>query len=237
MNTARVFRSGNGQAVRLPKEFRLKTGEVEIFRRGKEIVLREREPNLERAFDIISDLPEDLEVPGRDLDRPQKRRGCRQWSPAFSWIPTLCIYIRQKRPEQVLRRFRKLRAGEAALSVITYGELMYEAEKSAQRESALERLRDLETLLPALPLPETAAQKCGAIRARLESMGEMIGNNDLWIAEHALTAGLILVTNNEREFSEYRDSKFETGPCSARINAILPCAGRAFEALSVSPPC
>lgn len=75
MNTARVFRSGNSQAVRLPKEFRLKSGEVEIFRRGKEIVLREREPNLERAFEIIADLPADFEVPDRDLDRPQKRKG------------------------------------------------------------------------------------------------------------------------------------------------------------------
>ena len=48
----------------------------------------------------------------------------------------ICIYIRQKRPDEVLRRFRKLRAGEAALSVITYGELMYGAEKSAKREAA-----------------------------------------------------------------------------------------------------
>jgi tRNA(fMet)-specific endonuclease VapC len=39
----------------------------------------------------------------------------------------ICIYIRQKRPEEVLRHFRKLRAGEAALSVITYGELLYQA--------------------------------------------------------------------------------------------------------------
>ena len=42
MGTARVFRSGNSQAVRLPKQFRLKSKEVEIFRRGDEIVLREK---------------------------------------------------------------------------------------------------------------------------------------------------------------------------------------------------
>ncbi len=75
MNTARVFRSGNSQAVRLPKEFRLKSSEVEIFRRGKDIVLREREPNMERAFEIIADLPEELELPNRDQDLPQKRKG------------------------------------------------------------------------------------------------------------------------------------------------------------------
>ena len=112
----------------------------------------------------------------------------------------ICIYIRQKRPDQVLRRFRRLRPGEATLSVITYGELLYGAMKSAQRSVALERLRELANLLPALPLPETAAGAYGRIRADLESTGEMIGNNDLWIAAHALTEGLILVTNNEREF-------------------------------------
>ncbi len=53
-----------------------------------------------------------------------------------------------------MRRFRKLRPGEAALSVITYGELLYGAAKSAQRVLALERLRELVTLLPALSLPK-----------------------------------------------------------------------------------
>jgi tRNA(fMet)-specific endonuclease VapC len=78
---------------------------------------------------------------------------------------------------------------------------MYGAEKSTQRAAALEKLQDLVSFLPALPLPETAAQTYGAIRARLEQPGEIIGNNDLWIAAHASAAGLILVTNNEREFS------------------------------------
>lgn len=70
----------------------------------------------------------------------------------------ICIYIRQKRPDEVLRRFRKLRPGEAALSVITYGELLYEATKSQQRVAAVDGLRELVNLLPALPLPETAAE-------------------------------------------------------------------------------
>lgn len=112
----------------------------------------------------------------------------------------ICIYIRQRRPEEVLRRFRKLRPGEAALSVITYGELLYGAAKSAQRAAVLERLRELVQLLPALALPEGAGETYGMLRAELEAKGEMIGNNDLWIAAHALAAGLILVTNNEKEF-------------------------------------
>jgi tRNA(fMet)-specific endonuclease VapC len=120
--------------------------------------------------------------------------------PRFLLDTNICIYIREKRPEEVLRRFRKLRAGEAALSVITFGELFYGANKSAQRAAALERLRELIHVLPGLPLPEAAAEAYGTIRADLEAKGAMIGNNDLWIAAHALAADLTLVSNNLREF-------------------------------------
>jgi tRNA(fMet)-specific endonuclease VapC len=116
----------------------------------------------------------------------------------------ICIYIRQNRPAEVLRRFQSLRPGEAALSVITYGELLYGAAKSGNRAAAYERLRELVDFLPALDLPATAAETYGEIRASLESRGEMIGNNDLWIAAHALAAGLTLVTNNKREFRRVR---------------------------------
>ena len=129
--------------------------------------------------------------------------------PHYLLDTNICIYIRQKRPQEVLRRFRKLRPGEAALSVITYGELQYGAAKSAQRVSALERLRELVNLLPALSLPETAGEAYGMIRAQLESRGEMIRNNDLWIAAHAMAARLTLVTNNEREFRRVRGLKIQ----------------------------
>jgi len=75
MGTARVFRSGNSQAVRLPKQFRFKSKEVEIFRRGDEIVLREKDGDMVRAFELLADLPEDLEIAGRQNDPPQKRKG------------------------------------------------------------------------------------------------------------------------------------------------------------------
>jgi antitoxin VapB len=75
MGTARVFRSGNSQAVRLPKQFRLKSKEVEIFRRGDEIVLREKDGTMVRAFDLLAGLPDDLDVSGREDDQPQKRKG------------------------------------------------------------------------------------------------------------------------------------------------------------------
>ncbi len=129
--------------------------------------------------------------------------------PRFLLDTNICIYIRQERPEPVLRRFRRLRPGEAALSVITYGELIFGAAKSLQREAALERLHELVHWLPALPLPESAAEAYGAIRAELAAKGEMIGNNDLWIAAHAIAAGLTLVTNNEKEFRRVRGLKLQ----------------------------
>jgi tRNA(fMet)-specific endonuclease VapC len=129
--------------------------------------------------------------------------------PRYLLDTNICIYIRQRKPEEVLRRFRKLRPGEAALSVITYGELLYGTAKSKQRTAARERLAELVHFLPALPLPEAAAETYGSIRADLESKGQMIGNNDLWIAAHALATGLILVTNNEREFHRVRGLKLQ----------------------------
>jgi tRNA(fMet)-specific endonuclease VapC len=129
--------------------------------------------------------------------------------PRYLLDTNICIYIRQKRPDEVLRRFRKLRPGEAVLSVITYGELLYGAAKSKQRVAALEQLRELGNLLPALSLPETAAEVYGTIRAELEVKGELIGNNDLWIASHAVASGLTLITNNEREFRRVRGLKMQ----------------------------
>jgi antitoxin VapB len=75
MATARVFRSGNSQAVRLPKEYRLKGMEVEIFRRSDEIVLREKGEGLVRAFEILAELPDDFLSEGRDDTPPQEREG------------------------------------------------------------------------------------------------------------------------------------------------------------------
>jgi tRNA(fMet)-specific endonuclease VapC len=83
----------------------------------------------------------------------------------------ICIYIRRKKPDSVLQRFRALKQGDAALSVITLGELLYGAEKSAQRAAALELLRELAQALPVMGLPETAAEAYGTMRAELERKG------------------------------------------------------------------
>jgi antitoxin VapB len=75
MATAKVFKSGNSQAVRLPKAFRVKSKEVEISRRGDEIVLRERHGTLTRAFELLAALPADAMPTRRKKDKPQKRKG------------------------------------------------------------------------------------------------------------------------------------------------------------------
>ena len=121
--------------------------------------------------------------------------------PRFLLDTNICIYIRRQRPPEVLARFRSLHPREAAISVITYGELLYGAEKSAEREHALDLLQRLVAMLPVLPMPQHAGETYGAVRADLERRGEIIGNNDLWIAAHALADDLILATNNRREFA------------------------------------
>ena len=75
MSTARIFTSGNSQAVRLPKQFRLNASEVDIFRRGDEIVLREKAKGMARAFDLLACLPDDFMADGRQDAPPQKRKG------------------------------------------------------------------------------------------------------------------------------------------------------------------
>lgn len=121
----------------------------------------------------------------------------------------ICIYIKKQRPPAVLARFEKLKAGEAVLSTITYGELLDGAAKSQRREQALKVLQELTSLLPVLALPAEVAEHYGQIRAALEARGEVIGGNDLWIAAHAKAAGLIVVTNKEREFKRVKGLKVE----------------------------
>jgi len=73
MTTAKVFRSGNSQAVRLPKAFRFSTDEVSICRRGDEVVLRERHPRLGEVLDPLPPWPDDI-APGTIPDLPLQER-------------------------------------------------------------------------------------------------------------------------------------------------------------------
>lgn len=121
-------------------------------------------------------------------------------SPRFLLDSDVCIYALERRHPAVAARFERLAAGDAIISVIAYGELCFGLEKSSQRYDSARNLRALTQIVPVAPLPADAAFEYGAIRAELERAGTPIGSNDLWIAAHARAAGLILVTNNEREF-------------------------------------
>ena len=148
-----------------------------------------------------------LTYPAVRTSAPKSAREFRPVDPRYLLDTNICIYIRREKPERVLRHFDKLSPGEAAISVITYGQLLCGATKSSRREAALETVREFVRLVLPLPLLEKAAEAYGFVRANLEARGEMIGSNDLWIAAHALAAGLTLVTNNEKEFRRVRGLK------------------------------
>ncbi|MBW7923427.1 MAG: AbrB/MazE/SpoVT family DNA-binding domain-containing protein [Burkholderiaceae bacterium] len=75
MRTTTVFKSGNSQAVRLPKDLQFDVRVVEIFRRGEEIVLRRIPANLAQAFELLASLPDDFMAEGREDAPPQERTG------------------------------------------------------------------------------------------------------------------------------------------------------------------
>lgn len=111
-----------------------------------------------------------------------------------------CIYLKNRRPPSIADRFRTLRFGEVVMSVITYGELYNGAQKSHESEAAIKNVQLLGERLPFQPLSVEVGKTYGNIRSALEKQGNIIGGNDLWIAAHALTLSLTLVTNNTREF-------------------------------------
>jgi antitoxin VapB len=75
MAITKVFRSGNSQAVRIPKQFRFRSRLVEITKRGNEIVLRERSANLSAAFELLASLSPDFFKGGRRQPKLDKRAG------------------------------------------------------------------------------------------------------------------------------------------------------------------
>ena len=78
----------------------------------------------------------------------------------------ICIYIQRQKPGEVLARFQKLKPGDAAISVITWGELLYGVEKSQQSKRALQLLEEFKTFVPVLPIPENAGKTNGINRIK-----------------------------------------------------------------------
>lgn len=73
MDTAKIFKSGNSQAVRLPKEFQFDVPEVDIFRRDGEVILRKKPQNLARVFELLSEISDDFMEDGRQQPPVQER--------------------------------------------------------------------------------------------------------------------------------------------------------------------
>jgi tRNA(fMet)-specific endonuclease VapC len=105
--------------------------------------------------------------------------------PQYLLDTNICIYIRRERPQTVLERFKVLPPGSTAISVITYGELVYGVQKSPDPHKAMMILEELTALIPVVPMAIDVAKTYGVIRSDLAARGELIGNNDLWIAAHA----------------------------------------------------
>jgi tRNA(fMet)-specific endonuclease VapC len=111
----------------------------------------------------------------------------------------IVIYVLKRRPKEVLDIFNA-NASRMAISSITLSELMYGAEKSLYTDKNLEAVEEFVSHLEVLPYDAKASQHYGQIKAALEKKGQLIGENDIHIAAHAISHGLILVTNNLREF-------------------------------------
>ncbi len=112
----------------------------------------------------------------------------------------IVIYVLKRRPVEVLSTFNA-NASRMAISAITLAELLHGAEKSSRVSENLAVIEDFCSRLQVLPYGPKAAQHYGAIRAALEKLGQPIGVNDMHIAAHARSEGLVLVTNNLAEFA------------------------------------
>lgn len=112
----------------------------------------------------------------------------------------ICIYIIKHHPVGVRQRFENLQAHQLVLSMVTFAELRYGAEKSQAKEKALHSIEQLTKTIEIADLDERVGEHYAHIRAQLDRIGKPIGNNDLWLAAHARANDWVLVTNNTREF-------------------------------------
>lgn len=112
----------------------------------------------------------------------------------------ICIYVIKRRPIEVLAKFNDA-AGHLAISSITLAELFHGVEKSQYVSKNLKAVEDFCSRLDVIDYDVNAAAHYGEIRANLEKKGLVIGVNDLHIAGHARSLGLMLISNNLKEFN------------------------------------
>lgn len=121
----------------------------------------------------------------------------------------ICIYLMNKKPIEVIQKFKNTEVGQIGISTITVSELKYGVVKSKYQKQNSERLEEFLIPFEILPYDESASNYYGMIRSQLESEGKAIGPLDMLIAAHALSKNLILVTNNEKEFIRIKSLKVE----------------------------
>jgi len=113
----------------------------------------------------------------------------------------ICIYLIKKKPMSVIHRFDDHQVGDIGISSITVAELSYGVQKSQRQKQNQAALLQFLSPLVIVEFNTDAAFSYGQIRVELESRGTPIGSLDTLIAGHAVSMGMTLVTNNEREFS------------------------------------
>jgi tRNA(fMet)-specific endonuclease VapC len=116
-------------------------------------------------------------------------------------IDTDILVYSLKGHERVVHHLRRTATAPKAISVISYGELLYGARKSARCEENLARVRRLGEVLPVIHVSPAIMETFGSLKARLEGTGRRLDDFDLVIAATAITLGYRLVTNNERHFA------------------------------------
>jgi tRNA(fMet)-specific endonuclease VapC len=120
-----------------------------------------------------------------------------------------CSYIMKRSSQAVLDRLRGIPVADVCISVLTKSELLYGVEVSPRRTQDDAALRAFLPYLEVLEFPDDAAPHYAQIRADLKKRGQMIGANDLFIAAHARSLGLRLVTNNTAEFGRVKGLALE----------------------------
>jgi tRNA(fMet)-specific endonuclease VapC len=111
-----------------------------------------------------------------------------------------CSYIMKRSNQQVLKRLQQVRIDDVCISVITKSELLFGVEISPRRQQDETALSAFLAHVEVMDFRDEAAPHYAKIRADLKARGTMIGANDLFIAVHARSLGLTLVTNNTSEF-------------------------------------
>jgi tRNA(fMet)-specific endonuclease VapC len=112
----------------------------------------------------------------------------------------ILIYLCNSKSVRLETRFRKHRPGEFVVSSITVGELIYGVNKSRQKEKNLQAILKILSPFKVIDFDSSDGWHYGEIRAMLESKGRIIGGNDIMIAAQAKRRGLIVITNNTREY-------------------------------------